>query len=397
MTRYRFLATILTGLAALFGVAALHAAPRKAPVVIAYVFPQNHALQPGEIATQKLTRINYAFANIKDGRIVEGFPTDAANFAVLNALRRQNPSLTILISVGGWLWSGGFSDAVLTEQSRERFIDSAVAFIERYNLDGLDIDWEYPGQVGAGNRFRPEDKQNYTAVLKELRSRFDEEQTKLHRRLYLSVAAGSNSDFLDHTDMRSVARSVDTVNLMAYDYYEPGSEPTTGMNAPLYADPHDPKQVSADRSVRAFEQAGVPVSKLVLGVPFYGHEWGQVSGRNHGLFQPGKPVPGAFATYANIVGTMLNATAPDKGFVRYWDSNSKVPYLYNVHTRVFVSYDDPQSMALKCRYALQHHLAGVMFWDYEADPSGALLDTVDATLLHRKSVAGPTKWVHLKK
>ena len=75
-------------------------------MVIAYVFPQNHVLQPGEIAAQKATRINYAFANLQDGRIVNGFPTDAANFAALNALKQQNPSLTVLVSVGGWLWSG---------------------------------------------------------------------------------------------------------------------------------------------------------------------------------------------------------------------------------------------------------------------------------------------------
>lgn len=369
----------------------LHAASGKSSAVIGYVFPQNHLLQPGEIAVQKLTRINYAFANIKDGRIVEGFPTDPANFATLNAQRKQNPSLTILVSVGGWLWSGNFSDTVLTKQSRKDFIDSVVAFIERYNLDGLDIDWEYPGQVGAGNRFRPEDKQNYTAVLRELRQRLDQEQKKLHRRLYLTIAAGSNQDFLDHTDIGAVARYVDDVDIMTYDYYEPGDEPTTGHNAPLFPNPADPKQASADRSVRAFEQAGVPARKIVLGVPFYGHEWGQVPPQNHGLFQPGKPVQGAFATYASITANVLNATASDQGFVRYWDAASEVPYIYNVNSRIFISYDDPQSMALKARYVLQNHLAGIMFWDYEADSAGALLDTVDATLLHRKSVASQTK------
>lgn len=360
--------------------------------VIGYVFPQNHLLQPGEVAVQKLTRINYAFANIKDGRIVEGLPTDAANFATLNAQRKQNPSLTILVSVGGWLWSGNFSDAVLTEQSRKVFIDSVVAFIERYNLDGLDIDWEYPGQIGAGNRFRSEDKQNYTAVLRELRQRFDQEQKKLHRRLYLTIAAGSNQDWLDHTDMSAVARYVDDVDVMAYDYYEPGDEPTTGHNAPLFLNPSDPKQVSADRSVRAFEQAGVPARKIVLGVPFYGHEWGQVPPQNHGLFQPGKPVPGAFATYSNIADNMLNATGPDQGFVRYWDAASQVPYVYNANSHIFISYDDPQSMALKCRYVLRHHLAGIMFWDYQSDTTGALLNTVDASLLHQKSAAKQTKF-----
>jgi chitinase len=364
---------------------ALFAASRKTagPVVIAYVFPQNHVLQPGEIAAQKVTRINYAFANIHDGVIVNGFPTDAANFTALNALKKQNPSLTLLVSVGGWLWSGNFSDAVLTKQSRKAFIDSVIAFIERYDLDGLDIDWEYPGQIGAGNRFRPEDAQNYTAVLKELRHRFDGEEKKLHRRLYLSIATGSDTGFLQHTEMGKVQKYVDTVNLMAYDYYEPDDGSITGFNAPLYTNPLDPKHASADASVREYEAAGVPAPKIVLGVPFYGHEWGQVPDKNHGLFQPGKQVPGAYANYGNIMATMLNPTQSSNGYVRYWDSASSVPYLYNAARQIFVSYDDPESMALKCQYAVDHKLGGIMFWDYSGDPTGALLDTVDATLFHQ--------------
>ncbi len=371
--------------------APLHAAASESPVVIAYVFPRNRVLQPGEIAARKVTRINYAFALIKDGRIVEGSSADAANFAVLNTLKRQNPNLTVLVSVGGWLGSGGFSDAALTAQSRSTFIDSVIAFLERYNLDGLDIDWEYPGMQGAGNRFRPEDKQNYTALLRDLRTRFNQEEKKLHRKLYLSVAAGSQTSFLDHTDMRSVSKYVDTVNLMCYDYYEPDASAITGMNAPLFTDPADPKQVSADRSVREFEQAGVPASKLVLGVPFYGHEWGQVPAKNNGLYQPGKQVPGAFANYANITATMLNATGRQAGFVRYWNTAAKVPYLYNAGSQIFVSYDDPESMRLKAEYVRQRDLAGVMFWEYFADPSGALLDAIDATLLRQNSVSVSTK------
>jgi chitinase len=375
----------------------LFAAARKPaqPVVIAYVFPQNDVLQPGEIAAQKVTRINYAFANIQDGVIVDGFPTDAANFAALNALKKENPSLTVLVSVGGWLWSGNFSDAVLTKQSRKAFIDSAVAFIEKYDLDGLDIDWEYPGMAGATNHFRPEDTQNYTAVLRELRERFNHEEKKLHRPLYLSIATGSETSFLQHTEMGQVQKYVNTVNLMAYDYHEPdGSGSITGFNAPLYTNPADPKQVSADESVREYEAAGVPASKIVLGVPFYGHEWGDVPNTNHGLFQPGKPVPGAFARYGNIVATMLNPATPNNGYVRYWDTASKVPYLYNAAQHIFVSYDDPESMALKCQYAVEHNLGGIMFWDYESDPTGALLDTVDATLFHQPP--GPGKGMGAK-
>jgi chitinase len=350
-----------------------HSAQRHAgPEVIAYVFPRDHVIQPDEIAARKLTRINYAFANIQDGRIVAVSPADAPNLTTLVALKQQNPSLQILISAGGWLWSGNFSDAVLTPESRSRFIESAVAFIEEHQLDGLDIDWEYPGQIGAGNRFRTEDKRNYTLLLAELRKRFDREQKKLARPLLLSIAAGASDDFLAHTEMRQVARAVDTVNLMAYDYYEPGSEPRTGNHAPLYTDPADPKHISADASVRQFESEGVPARKIVLGVPFYGHVWGNVPPANHGLFQPGSPVPNAFARYRDIVGSMLG-----QGFTRYWDSSASAPYLYNAQNHQFISYEDPESLALKCTYVQRMHLGGVMFWEYDGDASGALLNTID--------------------
>ena len=345
------------------------------PIVAAYVFPQKNVLAPGQVDARKLTRINYAFANIQDGRMVEGFPSEAENLAVLNGLKHENPSLTVLVSVGGWLWSGKFSDMALTHGSRSTFIDSAVAYIARYQLDGLDIDWEYPGLVGAGNPFRPEDKQNYTMLVRELRARFNEEEKRLHRRLYITVAAGASSKFLEHTEMEKVQKYVDTVNLMSYDYYEPGGDKITGNHAPLFSDPADPKNVSADRSVREFEQAGVPAGKLVLGVPFYGHVWGGVPPANHGLFQPGKPVPNAYAQYGALASTMLG-----HGYTRYWDAAASAPYLYNAEQQTFVSYEDGESLALKCRYILKHHLAGVMFWEYTNDPSGTLLNAIDAEL-----------------
>jgi chitinase len=346
------------------------AAPAK-PIVVAYVFPRASILSADQISAKRLTRINFAFANIEDGRIVEGTPNDTQNLAVLNGLKRDNPSLTLLVSVGGWLWSGRFSDMARTPVSRSEFIDSVVAFITRHRLDGLDIDWEYPGQVGAGNVFRPEDKQNYTLLIRDLRARFRREEKVLHRRLYITVATGASSEFLEHTEMRKVQRYVDSVNLMSYDYYEPGDDKITGNHAPLYSDPTDPKGVSADRSVHEFQKAGVPTRKLVLGVPFYGHVWGEVPPTNDGLFQPGKPVPNAHARYSELTSTMLG-----HGFARYWDAAASVPYLYNPESRTFVTYEDPESLSLKCRYILRHHLAGIMFWEYTNDPSGALLGTI---------------------
>jgi chitinase len=353
-----------------------HSSPTtKSPQIIAYLFPRGRALQADEITAGNLTRINYAFANITGGRIVTGSPADEGNFATLVSLKQRNPSLQVLVSVGGWLWSGNFSDMALDQASRRSFIDSVAEFIARYKLDGLDIDWEYPGQVGAGNRFRPEDKRTYTLLLKELRHRFNREQSKLGRPLLITVAAGASSEFIAHTQLARVSRYVDTVNLMAYDYYEPGGDKIAANHAPLYTDPSDPKGISADRSVREFERAGVPRRKIVLGVPFYGHVWGDVAPAEHGLFQSGSPVPNAFASYKHIVANMLG-----QGYTRYWDGPASVPYLYSEEKKQFVSYEDTESLALKCAYVRRKGLGGVMFWDYTSDNSGELLNAIHNSL-----------------
>jgi chitinase len=356
--------------------------PSSGPQIIAYVFPRDRLIEPGEITAGKLTRINYAFALIHDGRIVTESPVDGPNLTALAALHQQNPSLQVLISVGGWLGSGNFSDMTVSRESRAQFIDSVIAFLAQYRLDGMDIDWEYPAQAGAGNRFRPEDKRNYTLLLAEMRHRLNREQRKLGRPLLLSVAAGASQSFLDHTEMNRVAHAVDTVNLMSYDYYEPGSEKITGNHAPLYSDPNDPEHLSADASIREFEDAGVPARKIVLGVPFYGHVWGNVAATNNGLFQPGSPVPNAFAPYRNIVANMLN-----HGYTRYWDSFASVPYLYSAEKSQFVSYEDPESLALKCAYVQHHRLGGIMFWEYGGDASGALLDTIHRAFYGSKGMS----------
>ena len=369
------LRSLLTGFLLGFAAAAGSAQVPASHQIIGYVFPDGAVVQPNTVSAAKLTRINYAFAAIRDGKLVEGSPVDAQNLALLTGLRKQNPALKILVSVGGWGGSGHFSDMAMSKATRSLFIESAVGFLQRYGLDGLDIDWEYPGLPGAGNRFRPEDKQNYTLLVQELRERFDREQTLLHRRLLLSVAVGAESDFIAHTEMSRVQQFVDTVNLMAYDYYEPTDDKLTGNHAPLHANPRDPKHIAAERSVRAYEQAGVPPGKIILGVPFYGHAWSDVPAENHGLFQPGKRSPRGYVDYSYIVANMLG-----HGFVRTWDPVADAPTLYNPRSRVFVSYDDPQSLALKGAYVLQHGLGGVMYWDSEADPSGTLVDALHRAL-----------------
>lgn len=338
--------------------------------IIAYVFARDGVVDGVAIDARKLTHINYAFANIKDGRVVEGFAKDPDNYASLRRLRARNQHLKLLVSVGGWTWSGGFSDAALTAASRKRFVASAVAFVGERDLDGFDVDWEYPGLPGFGNVHRPEDRQNFTALMTELRAAFDALGKTTRRRYWLTFAAGAGSDCLEHTEMARVQAVVDYVNLMTYDFRVAGGGSVAGHHANLYPNPADPDRQSVDRAVSEFLAAGVPAAKLVVGVPFYGRAWANVTSTNDGLYQAGsEPKERLETNYDRLAAELVNRN----GFVRRWDAAARAPYLWNAESRIFVSYDDPESLREKCRYIGERGLAGAMFWEYFSDGSGALL------------------------
>src|SRR5205814_343981 len=107
-------------------------------------------------------------------------------------------------------WSGGFSDVAATPESRARFVASAVDFVRRHDLDGFDVDWEYPGMPGYGNPNRPQDRENFTALMTELRAALDTEGAKAKRSYQLTFAAGANvPEYLQHTEMGKVGAIVD--------------------------------------------------------------------------------------------------------------------------------------------------------------------------------------------
>ena len=345
--------------------------------IVGYLFEGDSLVNPNLLHLGMVTDLLYAFANIKGDTIVEGFRNDTKNFRLLNEAKRKYPNLKILISVGGWEWSGGFSDMCLTSKTRAKFIRSAVSFIQKHDLDGIDIDWEYPGLPGAGNPYRPEDKRNFTSLLAGLRMSLDNLGIKTGKHYLITIAAGAFGDYLKHTDMAEDAKYLDFINLMTYDMSVPGGDSLAGNNAPLFTNPRDPHPNSDDKAVEDFEAAGVPPSKLVLGVPFYGHAWHVDSTAFNGLYEPGRPTVSPInATYGNLVGKYINKN----GYERYWDSTSCVPYLFNRADSVFISYDDPQSLRNKCEYIKARGLGGVMFWSFSADYRSTLLRTLYAEL-----------------
>lgn len=355
-------------------------ATAQTPIVLGYVRGPNHLITPNEVNARKLTRIHYAFLHPEDGMVTAANPIDSSNLRTLVALKQQNPALEVLVSLGGGAHSMGFSDLALSPQSRAKFVASCMNLIATYGLDGIDIDWEYPGSAFPGHPVRAEeDKANYTLLFRDLRAAFDVyERRTHHKHLLLSTATNGKPFFIRATDLRAASAYLDTIALMGYDVYNPGSA-TTGNQSPLFTDPADPTPYSDDSFIQAYLAAGVPASKIVIGVPFYGFVWTDVSPANHGLFQPVKKHTAHDESYAHIA---QNELARASGFTRTWNSTSKVPTLYNPETRTFVSYEDPESLAAKAAYVREHGLAGIMFWESSMDLHDELLDSIN-TGLHR--------------
>jgi len=179
---------------------------------------------PDKLDASKLTHINYAFAYIgQDNKIKLGYPDkDPENFKEINELKIINPDLKILISVGGWNWSGKFSDTASTEIARVTFAKSCVEFITEYEIDGIDLDWEYP--VGGGlstNSKRPQDKQNFTLLLKEIRKELDELELKDNKNYLLTIAGGASKYYLNNIEPDKIKEYIDFANIMTYDLHGP--------------------------------------------------------------------------------------------------------------------------------------------------------------------------------
>lgn len=370
------------------GSGAAATAPRK---IIAY-YPSWGTYQNAEVSeidASKITHINYAFANIIKGKIALGdpwadtekpFPGDCTsngclkgNFNQLKKLKKANPHLRTLISVGGWTWSGQFSDIALTASSRAKFADSAVQFIRKYGFDGLDIDWEYPVSGGLpGNVKRPSDKKNFTLLLQSVRNKLDVAQKVDGKTYLLTIAAGASPAYVKNTNIAQAAKLLNWVNLMTYDFHGEW-ENISNHNAPLYYDPKDPNSYNAkgniNSTVYTYLKAGVPANKLILGIPLYGRSWNNCGANTQGLYQTCKGVAdGVIADGIHEYGNLENkGLINGKGYVRYWSSSAKVPWLYNKSTGTFITYEDPESIAYKAKYIKAKGLGGAMIWEISQD------------------------------
>jgi chitinase len=330
-----------------------------------------------DLPARDLTHIFYAFGDVRsDGRA--GVSDPGSNFDELAKLKTRYPHLKVAISIGGWTGSGRFSDIALTESSRKLFARSAIDVFIRHHpglFDGIDIDWEFPVAGGLeGNAERPADRQNFTLLLAELRTLLDAEGSNDHRHYELTIAASARPQEIANVEIARIDPLLDFINVMTYDYHSgPG---TTNFNAPLYAARGDPTPgLNIDASMQAFLDAGVAPAKLLVGIPFYGHGYGGVPNVGDGLFQQGTGTPVGWKPMDGDWRVLSQSRLRDPRYVRHWESDAQVPWLYDSSTGTWISYDDPESVAAKARYVREHHLGGVVIWELGGD-DGALMRAI---------------------
>jgi len=377
-------------------------------------FTVNDVKKSGSAA--KLDVINYAFGNVApDGagnvtcQIADSWadyqkPWDASqsvtgeavtsgpilgNFQQLKALKEQYPNLKVLISIGGWTFSKYFSDAALTKQSRERFVSSCIDLFMKGDLpgtapgagagvfDGIDVDWEWPGSDGnAGNIIRPEDKQNYTKLLKEFRKQLDAYGKTTKDDYLLTAFLPASAAKIDAGfEVPDIFGPLSFGSVQGYDFHGTW-ESTTNHQSNLYSSPSDPTSpsFSDDSVVHEYLHRGAPKKDLVVGVPFYSRGWTGVSPVNHGLYQSSTgPANGTWEAgdddYKAVKGLL------GQGFTRYDDPAAGAAWLFDGTT--FWTFDDPPVMNAKAAYVRTHKLGGVMFWELSGDTSdGELVNAI---------------------
>ncbi len=315
---------------------------------------------------RKLTHLNLAFAPMRRGEtVMELTPRQLLEIA---RLRRANPGLAILVSTGGggdW----GHGEATATAEGLNRLTDSTLRLVEQYDLDGIECDWEFPGDTGI-----LEEKYQHTALFREYRRKLDALGEKTGRKYWLTTAAGAGQWYLDRTEIHQSHQYLDFINLMTYDSNTGSS--IAGHHTHLYESqyPGCPRVQSADHNIRLMARAGVPMEKILIGVAFFSHRWDAVPDRNHGVYQQ--------TPFENMFGPSYTEIAlkyeQQMDYIKYWDKDACAPFLYNGST--FISYDDPRSVALKCRYALDKGMAGAFYWVHHCDAGSVLFDTIYDTL-----------------
>ncbi|WP_230408918.1 glycosyl hydrolase family 18 protein [Zooshikella harenae] len=308
------------------------------------------------------------------------------NFGQLIKLKKENPHLTILPSIGGWTLSDPFYYLAKDPQKRSIFIQSAIKFLKTYPFfDGIDVDWEFPGIPGANpNLGSPEDKIAFTTLMQELREALDSLSQETGKHYQLTAATSAGPSKINNIDYAQVSNYVDYIFAMTYDFYG-AWDSVLGLHTGLYAASHEKiPAFNAHDGVQNMIKAGLPASKVVLGAAMYGRGWtGIQGGQTHYPWdgENGKPIQGSWQPgvidYKHIVNKYLGGTNGQgiNGFKYYYDETAQAPYLWNPNKGELVTFDNPRSVKAKGQYVLNNDLAGMFTWEIDAD-NGDIIDAI---------------------
>ncbi|KAK8112971.1 putative endochitinase [Apiospora sp. TS-2023a] len=365
------------------------------------IYARNY--KPQSLPADQITNILYAFANFQDdGTVVPSDSwadveihwdgdswNDPSGYAYgcvkqLFKLKKANRNMKVLLSIGGWTYSlnGRFASSVNTDAKRQQFAKSSVALMKDWGFDGVDIDWEYPANA--------QEAQDMVSLLAAIRAELDDYSARndlggYHFLLTAAVPAGPQN--YNNMRLADMDKYLDTFNLMAYDYAGSFSN-ATGHQANLYPDPANPDATpfSTDRAITDYIAAGVPASKIVMGMPLYGRTFESTDG-------PGKPYSG-IGEGSWEQGIWDYKVLPKAGAEVVQDDKVGASYSYDAGKKEFISYDTPDMVRAKISYAAGKGLGGSMFWEASGDKTGAdSLIGVSATALGSlKSVQNNLKY-----
>lgn len=305
--------------------------------IVAYVTSWSKTLPDPKL----ITNINYAFGHVKDS--FDGVRIDnAARLKEVVALKKKNRKLQVQLSIGGW-GSGNFSEMAADPAKRKAFALDCKRIMDEYGLDGIDIDWEYPGSSRAGISSSKSDISNYNLLMKDLRE-------ALGDKALLTLASPATMGFYEFKPMLPY---VDFINVMAYDLNRPPYHHSSLFRSQLSGD------MTGDEGIRAHVSGGIPPEKLVLGVPFYGH--------------------GDKKIYPDFVD--YNKLALKEGLVERYDEKACVPYYEDENGRLVMTFDNARSLKRKAEYVKENGLGGIMIWDAGGDTANHdLLKTIKKNL-----------------
>ena len=302
-----------------------------------------------------------------DGRVTLDTLPHLKQAATLQRIRAVNPRISLILSIGGGndAARSEFDAMVRQASTRQAFVSSVKEALQAHQLDGVDIDWEFP-------------KADLIALLRELRAA----TTTSGRQPSISMTGAPAKWYAEQNKFAEYEQYLDQIAIMTYDMRGFGSFKThAGHHAGLYTAPDDPLDQSANSAVQHYQAHGAPTNKLTIGAGWYSRRFTSVAEVNHGLHQPVGDAQKAgeyHTTYDRLEREYINKN----GYTRYWDDASKAPYLYNAARREFISYDDAESMKYKAEYVQQHNLQGIIVWRYLSNPQSndALLRQLDHTL-----------------